>query len=209
MLRLIPFFCVLTILSALPNHSAEAADPAGRVAKLKGDAFVTWGSGRRELDVGAAIISSDVIETGADSRLELLMVDGAVLTLGEQAVFNIEDYVFDKSAKQGSAVMTVVEGAFRAVSGALASVPGQPFTVHTPVATIGIRGTDFWGGPIDGVYNSALLGGAAIFVENGAGRVEINNVGYGTTITSPNIAPTLPVLWDPTKMQRATDATNF
>jgi hypothetical protein len=48
--------------------------------------------------------------------------------------------------------------------------------MRTEVATIGVRGTEFWGGLLDGVHQFALLSGNAIIVENKAGRVEMSLV---------------------------------
>jgi hypothetical protein len=105
--------------------------------------------------------------------------------------------------------LRLLAGSFKAVSGGIAkSAPGN-FKVETEVATIGIRGTEFWGGALDGVFNIALLGGTAIIVENKAGRVEITEIGAGTAITSADVAPTAPKTWPATKVKRATDTVKF
>jgi hypothetical protein len=54
-----------------------------------------------------------------------------------------------------------------------------------------------------------LLGGAAISVENAAGRVEIGQVGYGTTVRDPTVAPTPPIQWAPAKIRRASETVAF
>ena len=89
------------------------------------------------------------------------------------------------------------------VGGKIAQLESHPFQLRTEVATIGVRGTTFWGGVLDGTHQFALLNGNAIIVENKAGRVEITQAGEGTAVTSDSSAPVSPSAWAPDKMARA------
>ena len=91
----------------------------------------------------------------------------------------------------------------RGLSGKIAQLDNSPFVLKTEVATIGVRGTEFWGGLLDGVHQFALLNGRAIIVENKAGRVEITRVGDGTTVRSDGTAPAAPLTWEAGKLSRA------
>ena len=75
-------------------------------------------------------------------------------------------------------------------------------TVSTPVAEIGIRGTEFWGGPVDGEYSVLLLAGE-INVKNQAGTVMLNTPGLATVIRSRLQAPLRPSLWSVDRIERA------
>jgi len=73
----------------------------------------------------------------------------------------------------------------------------------TETATIGIRGTTFWGGMLDGAFQVAMLDGKAVIVETKAGRVVIDRVGDGTRITDADTAPTTPKKWGANMLDRA------
>ena len=74
--------------------------------------------------------------------------------------------------------------------------------VRTPVAEIGIRGTDFWTGPIDGPFGVLLLDGA-VTVSNPAGVVVLDQPGEGTNIAGPGSAPGPVTQWPQQKVDRA------
>jgi hypothetical protein len=206
---LLVFFVGLGVVSA-PPASVQAADIAGQVLRIKNTANIKLGELEfKELGVGSIVYVGDRIVTGPNARLEMRMLDRSVITLGENSDFVIESYLFDRERGVGKVLLKVAVGTFRAVTGGIGSIRDRSFALKTPVATIGIRGTDFWGGPLDGIYNIALLGGAAISVENAAGRVEIGQVGYGTTVSGPTVAPTPPIPWAPAKIRRASETVAF
>ena len=62
------------------------------------------------------------------------------------------------------------------------------------MATIGIRGTDFWLGETDDGYGVLLLQGA-ITVSNSAGHVVLDSPAEGTLVASASTAPTEPEKW--------------
>ena len=71
-------------LLCLASLHAAAAEPVGSVAALVGQAQVkrSGESQPRSLRVGAEVFEGDRIQTAADTRLRLSMVDGSTLTLG-------------------------------------------------------------------------------------------------------------------------------
>ncbi len=182
-------------------------DVAGAVVRLKGSAIAMQDAVPRVLKAGAKILRGDVISTGPGARLEIRMIDGAVMTLGEKTIFVVIDYIAPGAAP--NAAMRLLQGAFSAVTGDMMKTADAKFTVHTEFATIGIRGTTFWGGTLDGVFGVALLDGKAITVENKAGRVIIDTVGTGTSLTAAGVAPTDPKAWSGEKIGRAVATVAF
>lgn len=176
-------------------------DAAGTIVRLKGAAVAMQDAVPRPLAVGDTVKRGDVISTGPGARLEMRMLDDAVMTLGERTVFVVIDYIA-KGAKPNAA-MRLLEGAFNAVSGEMMKTADATLTIETETATIGIRGTTFWGGKLDGVFQIALLAGREIVVENKAGRVVIDTVGDGTSVESADRPPTPPKTWSRSKIDRA------
>lgn len=180
-------------LFARPASAQGVADVAGRIVRLKGAAAAMQDAVPRPLKADDPIFRGDVISTGREARLEMKMLDDAIVTLGEKAVFVVIDYVAGGAAP--SVAMRLIEGAFAASAGTIAKAPGGSMRIETDVATIGIRGTTFWGGKIDGDFQVALLSAGRIVVENRAGKVEITRVGDGTLIKGQGVAPTAPKVW--------------
>jgi len=197
----IPRFLLLAWLLLAPNMADAAGDVAGTVTRLKGAAFAMQDAMPRSLKVGDKVQRGDVISTGPGARLEMTMLDDAVMTLGEKTIYVVIDYI--AGDKEPNAAMRLLQGAFSGVSGKMMQVAGAKFTVETETATIGIRGTTFWGGMIDGAFQVAMLDGKAVIIENKAGRVVIDAVNEGTLIKDANTPPTKPKAWGGNKLQRA------
>ncbi len=201
MKSLLSRFFFLALLLLAPTMVQAAEDVAGTVTRLKGAAFAMQDAMPRSLKVGDKVQRGDVISTGPGARLEMTMLDDAVMTLGEKTIYVVIDYI--AGGKEPNAAMRLLQGAFSATSGKLMKMAGAKFTVETETATIGIRGTTFWGGMIDGVFQVAMLEGKAVIVENKAGRVVIDKVNDGTRIADAHTAPTKPNKWGGNKLQRA------
>ena len=199
-----------TILLSLPTLGVPVTPEdhvAGAVTKLKARAVAVQDALPRPLMVDSPVYVGDVISTGADARIEIRMIDDGVITLGERMVFVVIDYAFQ--GDQGNAALRLLSGAVRAVTGGIGKLDNRPFMVLTEVATVGIRGTEFFAGFIHDELHVGLLGGAGVYVENPAGRVEITKIGDGTKVTSPGTAPTKPSSWPKSMLEMTSEAVSF
>jgi hypothetical protein len=143
------------------------------------------------------------VSTGEAARLEVTFTDGTQVTLGEKAELTLDTFVFNPAAGSGTIKFGVV-GAFRFLSGQSSDV-----SVTTPVATLGIRGTEFWGGPIDNQALGVFLIEGAVRVSNAAGEQILSQPGQGTNIVTPGAAPGSVTLWPPDKVNRAIATVTF
>ncbi len=194
-------FSLLLLAPGLADAAGDAGVAAGTVTRLKGSAVAMQDAQPRPLKVGDKVLKGDVISTGPGARLEMKMLDDAVMTLGEKTIFIVIDYI--AGGAEPNAAMRLLQGAFSAVSGEMMKMAGARFTVETETATLGIRGTTFWGGMLDGVFQVAMLAGEAVIVENKAGRVVIRKVNDGTRIRDVYTPPTPPKKWGGNKLERA------
>ena len=81
---------------------------------------------------------NELIETFEDSATEILFLDETTISLGPKSSIVLDEFVYDPDPSNSSFVLTITEGALRFTSGVL---PSEAYKIHTPVATIGIRGT--------------------------------------------------------------------
>ena len=204
--RSMAFIGALVAIVTLTSAASETDEVVGSVVKLKGSAIAMQDAMPRILKLQAPILMGDVVSTGKNSRVAIKMIDEAQFNLGARTNFVVEEYFL---REQGSnAAVRLLSGAVGIVTGKIASLDRRPFLLNTATATIGVRGTTFWGGEIDGSLQFALLKGKGITIENKAGAVEINNIGHGTAVPSENSAPTPPKMWGQGKLDRAPAMTN-
>lgn len=197
---------LIAFLIALLAPASHAAEPAvaGAVEHIQGAAFANRSDSSSNLSKDTPVLVGDHVVTGHNSRVVLRMIDGAILTLGADTEFVIGTYRYSKKEERGSAALELVKGVFRVTTGAIGKLRERDFKVKTAVATIGIRGTDFWGGfYFSQALDVALLGGAGIYVENAAGRIEVTRIGDGTTIQTANTAPSPAIHWGDKKLSAA------
>jgi len=200
--RFIRLFALILALG-MPM-AANATEKAGTVSRLKGAAIATQAGESRALAVGAEVFIGDRLSTCRDTRIEMNMTDGTILTLGDHSTFILEDY-----GENRGAVMELVQGVLLSVSGSLAKLRDDGMTVRTPVATIGIRGTTFWGGQETDRLGVVMLEGTAVTVTTAGGIVELTEPNAGTNVTDATQAPTSPGTWSPERLAAAQQSVSF
>lgn len=196
--RLHVLACLLVVGIALGSRAA-AAEEIGYVERVQGEAYAL-GDEERALAEGAAINFGERVMTGPDARLEITFVDETSLTLGANAVMQMDEFVFDGTG--GTMALDMLAGAFAFTTGLIGQNDHADVSVTTPVSTIGIRGTTFWGGPLDDAYGVLILDGAVV-VRTRGGEVVLDEVGEGTSIASADAAPGEVKLWPEDKTARA------
>lgn len=174
---------VLLVLLALVQ-AGVAAEPAGRIGRQTGEASIT----RAGLGIlpsgGTGIFQRDHLTTAAGGRMEAVFTDGTTITLAESSEVAIDSWRFNPDTNTGRLFLRLVSGAVLVEAGRLAGAQDQQLRLRTPVATIGVRGTRFWAGPLEGRFGVLLLEGG-VSVENTSGRVELSSPGTGVFIAAP------------------------
>ncbi len=198
---------IFAVAGGVSTGPVLAADPIGAVSRMQGFSTGTINGVTDALQPNSDVFLNQIVSTGEGARLEVTFADGTQLTLGEQAVMTLDAFVYDPGANDGEMKLGVV-GAFRFVSGQASKLANTEVAVTTPVATIGIRGTEFWGGPIDDAFGVFLLEGA-VSVSNPAGEAILDQPGQGTNIDAPGAAPGEVTFWPQDKIDRAFATVTF
>ena len=143
--------------------AAEDASRVGVVNNVENEAQVISASGAVTATVGAPVHLKDELRTGANAGLQVTFLDESQLPLGEHASIVIDRYVYDPD-----------RGALRFATGRIKELKDSNIAVSTPFADIAVRGTEFWGGPLD-KYGILLLK-RKVTVSNQAGSVLLVNL---------------------------------
>jgi hypothetical protein len=130
---------VLCWLCILPGAPVWAADRAGIVTALEGQAWAEGAGQRRTLALKAEIQARDTVITDAGSRLSVLFEDDTILSLGPSATVRVEDFAY--GGQTPALGMRLVQGVARVVSGKIVEQNPEAFKLSSPLAVIGIRGT--------------------------------------------------------------------
>jgi hypothetical protein len=142
-------------VSATPAWAGEA----GRAVFVSGDVRI----GRTPVALNDAVQEGDEIATGRDGYIYVKTVDDGLLVLRPASRARITAYHIDRQNPANTRVkLELLEGVARSVSGNGVKAARQNFRFNTPVAAIGVRGTDFTVFTDQETSNVTVLSGAIV-----------------------------------------------
>ncbi len=130
----IVFFMILVLSSLIAD--------IGHVGAFSGSAKLVRKGVISEIYSGLVLQPHDNIVTNAKSKVQLIMEDETIITIGPLSHFEIDTYQFEPDRKN-SLSFRLQRGFFRSITGKIGKVAPERFKIHTKSATIGVRGTDF------------------------------------------------------------------
>lgn len=136
--------------TATTDNSGTAVQlpvPVGKVVWVKGSLkSVAPNQEERLLKKDSIIYLKDTLVTDEKTQAQIVFTDNTLMTFREGTTFFINQYSYTQNTKGKSAgkyVMDLIEGGFRTITGLIAKNNPDDYQVNTPVATIGVRGTDY------------------------------------------------------------------
>jgi hypothetical protein len=176
---------VLVMLMCFMNWTMAATV---QVVSLKGTVTAQVGTGPEQtLRPGDTIRQGTTVSTQQNSNVVLRFDDGQMVALKSLSRFTIESYRYDaKDPSAGRMIMSLLSGGMRAITGLVANSNRSAFALKTPVATIGIRGTDFFTALSQGQYNQVKAGSISVTTTKGT---EVFGAGQYAFTASPAVLP--------------------
>jgi hypothetical protein len=143
---------VIALGAALVSGSAFAAD-AGKALFVIGDVKLdSAAGGTAGLAKNARLAVGDTVITGGNGRAQLLLNDNTKIALRPNTQFQIKAFSYSEEGAAEQIAIADTESRFELLKGGFRSITGdgakrrpEGFAIMTPVAVIGIRGTDFVG----------------------------------------------------------------
>ncbi|QRX84531.1 FecR domain-containing protein [Glaciimonas sp. PAMC28666] len=153
----------LLLAIVLASVSVQAyCGEAAEVILVAGTATVT-SSSTHPLLLGDKIQEGDRISTGADGYVYLKTIDKGFLIFRPNTEARIINYSIDAQHPENTRVkLELTKGLARSISGEGVKQSRQNFRFNTPVAAIGVRGTDFNVFTDQNTTRIAVLSGAVI-----------------------------------------------
>jgi len=197
---------ILVAANAASAFAQAAASPLSRIgvaAAVRGSVKAAApGAIGRIVESGKPLYLNDHVTTDAQGRLQILLADETVFTIGPSADIVLDKFVYDPTTGAGAVAAQIVRGAFRFVTGRIARLQPSSMKVRLNVGTIGVRGTVVVGETDEnsstvinagaGNDNDANEPPSAIDVTNAGVTVHVFHTGEGVTFLR-NGAPSNPV----------------
>ncbi len=86
------------------------------------------------------LVQDEALRTEAESIIQVKFIDGSQLSVEAESEIVLSDYVFDPTGNSATGTINLNDGLFHFTS---SGAPDQGIKLRTPVATIGVRGTEF------------------------------------------------------------------
>ncbi|WP_420598114.1 FecR family protein [Neptuniibacter sp.] len=196
---------LLTCLLITFSVQTLAAESIGKVVLAQGQPIVERDNQHLPIKRNDKLYQKDRLITPVGSRLLIKLKDKTTVSLAENTVFELSRYTFGK--KKSDVSFKMIKGAFRTLTGAIGKQANPKFEIHTPLATIGVRGTEFWGGMIfSDALDVTMLEGKGVYITNEFGTVDITRPGEGTMVKQ-GMAPSDVSVWTNEKLKKAAAAT--
>lgn len=133
-----------SLLLAAAGAACAAAEAVGQASLVIGVSRLIGEHGNHTVTRGMSVQVGDRIETEPGGHVHLRFVDGAYVSVRPGSRLVIDAYRYDAERPQDSAIrFRLEEGVVRAISGKIAEAARERFRLNTPIAAIGVRGTDF------------------------------------------------------------------
>jgi len=131
------------VLAVVLPTSAAAQAPAvvGRVKVSTGTTAIVRGGQALPAPVGAEVAEADLLRTGADGRLAVMLRDETRLALGPGSEVAVASFAFAPSDGRLGLTLRLARGVLSYVSGLVARLSPASVSIQTPTSVIGVRGT--------------------------------------------------------------------
>ncbi|RLM51915.1 iron dicitrate transport regulator FecR, partial [Halobellus sp. Atlit-31R] len=127
------------------GNAAWAAQVAGMVARLSGPLMAKKADGSvKVLALKSEIESGDTLVSEKNTYAQIKFIDNSEITLRPGTTFKVDNFSCDEGKPEAdSASYSLVKGGLRSITGLMGKRNKEKFSLKTPNATIGIRGTTF------------------------------------------------------------------
>lgn len=197
------FFASLIASLLLSGGIPAYANVAGHVQFVNGAVQLTDPAGRtRSVQKGDAVNEGDTLTSARNASAQIRMQDGGLVAMRADTRLKFDSFRFS-GQQDGSeqSFFSLLKGGFRAITGLIGQINKPSYRITTPVATIGIRGTDHETFVVvpdseivavapPGAYNKVNLGETYLTTDKGTIFVLPNQMGFaGAKDQMPQIQP--------------------
>lgn len=198
-------FAVLLLAAGMALAGNAWSVQAGNVQFVHGYVQSIDAAGAaRAIRKGDAVNEGDTIVSAKTASAQIRMLDGGFIAIRPDTRLKFDSFEFSgKAGEPEHSFFSLLKGGFRAITGLIGRIRHQDYRITTPVATIGIRGTDhetvmvlpddplvLAGQARPGVYNKVNVGETSITTDKGTVNVLPNQMGFAGGLNQmPQLQP--------------------
>lgn len=130
----------VVLCATLALGATARAQQVGETTVVRNEVARIKGTARNAVAPGDQVFRDEAIQTGADSLAKIVFLDQTNLSIGPNARVALNQYVYSEQRPAGKVALNLLRGTYRFVTGDLDK---RAYQINTPVATIGVRGTEF------------------------------------------------------------------
>lgn len=130
-------------IALMVTFSAFADETIGNIKKMSGSVTVLRGEKNISAEPGVKLMQGDIVRTGADSSAGIIFKDSTIFSMGADSEIMINQYTFSPKDEKYAFNMHMKKGTAVYESGRMGKLAPEAVKIHTPKATIGVRGTKF------------------------------------------------------------------
>ena len=135
---------IILLLAMLLSPAVQSADEVGEIKFVRGDVTIQSSTGEtRKAARDDELMQNDLVVTGGASIAVIQLIDDSRMTLRPYSSFRVNQIDLGEDGNDQSAVLNLLRGGLRLVTGLIGLQNPAGYRLSTPVATIGIRGTEF------------------------------------------------------------------
>ena len=176
--------CILLFfaLAGSVNAASPAQQSYAKVLRLSGTvtAVLNENSALRSLKVGDSVFLGERIQSDASGEAVLQTTDLGYIAVRPGSVFLVEQFAANKQASDHISIR-IIQGGLRLLTGWIGKLNPKGYRVTTPMATIGIRGTDHEPYVVTEELATSMAQSAGTYdkVNSGATVLEMNSKSVG------------------------------
>ncbi len=126
------------VCAALAGGAADAQQAIGSTTTAQNQVTRELAGAAGPLTVGDSVFRNEVVRTGADSLAKLVFLDSTNLAVGPTSRVLLDRFVYEGDPSTEKVAVGLAKGLFRFTTGTLDK---KAYTITTPTAAIGVRGT--------------------------------------------------------------------
>lgn len=140
---------LLIMLMTVIFTAASAADrvetSVGRVTLVIGKAYAINKEGQKKrIKQSDMLFEGDSVETNSGAHVHVRFIDDARISIRPESRLNIETYHYDPKIPENSEIRFYLhKGVLRSISGKATEAAHDRYRMNTPIAALGVLGTDY------------------------------------------------------------------
>ena len=154
--------CVMLLNAGAALSQEQLPEVVGEVTTAIGQGVIRNHGGDRPTVRGERIHAGDRIETADGGHVHIRFVDGGLVSVRPLSRLLVEEYRSAKGQSLAAIKFRLEDGVIRSVTGQWGEANRDRFRLNTPIAAIGVKGTDFVVKVEQGKTFASVLSGAIV-----------------------------------------------